>query len=327
MKRREFITLLSSAAAWPLAAPAQQPKRVPRIGVLWQGASAETHPYYRPLRYGFKDVGYAEGDLTFEDRFIDKDHLEKVDSLARELVDLKCDVLIGFTLAPALALRRATSTIPIVFVFNPNPVGSGLVSSLNHPGGNVTGVAHVSPYSAPKRVELLKDTIPGLSSVALIYDPYSALQFANRPELEDTRAAANQLGLSFESFDCGGPEALEEAISKASRFGAAILGNNNWHIFMPEQIAGLCIARKLAAIAPADVFPGAGLLMSYGPNWPKLVRSAGRLVKKILEGEKPENIPVEEPTEFDLVLNLKTAKAIGLQIPPIMLARATRVID
>lgn len=326
MRRRKFIGLTGGAAAWPLAARAQQRKR-PRIGVLWQGASAETHPYYWPLRDGFKSVGYAEGDLVFEDRFFDKDHPKNMDSLAQELVDLKCDVLIGFTLAPALALRRATSTIPIVFVFNPNPVGSGLVSSLNHPGGNVTGVAHVSPSSAQKRVELLRDTIPGLSSVALIYDPSSALQFANRPELEDTRAAANQLGLSFESLDCGGPEALEEAISKASRFGAAILGNNNWHVFMPERIADLCIARKLAAIAPADVFPGAGLLMSYGPNWPKLVRSAGRLVKKILEGESPKNIPVEEPTEFDLVFNLKTTQAIGLQIPPIMLARATRIIE
>jgi putative ABC transport system substrate-binding protein len=332
MQRREFIGLICGAAAWPLAARAQQPKKAPRIGVLWQGQSAETHPYYRPLRESFKAVGYAEGDLIFEDRFADKNsgdarYLERLDLLAQQLVGLKCDVLIGFTLAPALALRRATSTAPIVFVFNPNPVGSGLVSSLNHPGGNVTGVAHVSPQSAPKRVELLRDTIPGLSSLALIYDPNPALQFANRPELEDTRAAANQLGLSFETFECGGSEVLEEAISKASKFGAAILGNNNWHVFMPERIADLCIARKLPAIAPADVFPGAGLLMSYGPNWTKLVRSVGRLVKKILEGENPKDIPVEEPTEFDLVFNLKTAQALGLQIPPIVLARATRVIE
>ena len=327
MRRREFIAAVGGTMVWPTAALAQRPMKVPRIGVLWQGQTAETHPYYRPLRDGFKDVGYVEGSLIFEDRFLDRDHPEKIDLLAKELVDLKCDVLIGFTLAPALALRRATSTVPIVFVFNPNPVGSGLVSSLNHPGGNVTGVAHVSPQSAPKRVELLRDTIPGLSSVALIHDPNPALQFANRPELEDTRAAANQLGLSFETFECGGPEGLEDAIAKASRFGATILGNNNWHVFMPERIADLCIARKLAAIAPADVFPRAGLLMSYGPNWTKLVRSAGRLVKKILEGESPTDIPVQEPIEFDLVFNLKTAQALGLRVPPIMLARATWVID
>lgn len=326
MKRREFIGLIGGAAMFPVAVRAQQPRKIPRIGVLWQGASAESHPYYRPLRDGFKEIGYGEGSIIFEDRFFDKNS-NNIDALARELVELKCDVLIGVTIPPALALRRATSTIPIVFVYNPNPVGSGLVSSLNRPGGNVTGIAHVTSYLAAKRVELLRDTIPALSSVAMIWDPSPGFQFATQPELEDTRKAANQLGLSFESFECSGPEGLEATFSKASRFGAAILGASVWHVFVLRQIAELAIAKKLPMIGQADAYPDAGLLISYGANWTTVAKDAAPLVKKILEGEKPENIPVQEPTRFDLVLNLATARALGLQIPPFMLARATRVID
>jgi putative tryptophan/tyrosine transport system substrate-binding protein len=326
MKRRNFLSLIGGAAAWPLAARAQQPMKVPRIGVLWQGASAETNPHYTSLRDGFKAVGYVEGSVIFEDRFFDNS-LEKAYLLAKQLVDLKCDVLIGVTATAALALRRATSTIPIVFVYNSNPVGSGLVSSLSHPGGNVTGVTHVSADLASKRVELLRDTIPGLSSVALIWDPYPAIQYINRAELEDTRTAANQLGLSFESFECGSPEVLEEAISKASRFGAAILGNSNWYPLEIKRIAELAIAGKLAVMGWTEFCSDAGFLMSYGADVQAVARAAAPLVKKILEGETPENIPVQQPTTLDLVFNLKTAQAIGLQIPPIMLARATRVID
>ena len=175
MKRREFITTLTGlAVAWPLAARAQQPKKVPRIGVLWQAESVEAQADLPSFRAGFKDVGYAEGDLIFEDRFRDSGSsgsLERLDSMAKELVDLKCDVLVGVAIPSSFALRRHTSTIPIVFVYNPNPAGSGLVKSLNHPGGNVTGVTQIHVDLAPKRVELLKDTIPGLSSAAMIWDP------------------------------------------------------------------------------------------------------------------------------------------------------------
>jgi putative ABC transport system substrate-binding protein len=327
MRRREFISALGGVAAWPVVAQAQQAKKIPRIGVLWQEGSAQTHPYWKPLRDGFKDVGYAQGDLIFEDRFMEKDHPERVDLLAKELVDLKCDVLIGVTIPPALALKRATSTIPIVFVFNSNPVASGVVSNFNHPGGNVTGITHIGSDVAAKRVEVLRDTIPGLSSVALIWDTTPAMQEANRPEREVTQAAASRLGLAYEMIDCGGPEALEEAISKASQFGAAVLMNSAWHVFNQKRIAELFIARKLAAVGQADVFADAGLLMTYGANWTSVARSAAPLVKKILDGEKAGDIPVHQPTAFDLVFNRKTAQAIGLQIPPIMLARATRVID
>jgi putative ABC transport system substrate-binding protein len=326
MRRRNFIGLLGGAAAWPLTARAQQPKRVPRIGVLWHSASAETHPYYTALRDGFKAVGYAESDLIFEDRFYNL-NLEKADLFAIELVELKCDVLIGVTVPPALALRRHTSTIPIVNVFNANPLGSGLVSSLNRPGGNVTAVATVHADTTSKRVELLRDSIPGLSTVALIFDPYPANLFVARPELEETRTAANRLGLSFEWFESGSPERLEEAISKASQFGAAILGISPWAFLERKRVAEVAIARKLPVLGPTDLFPDAGLLMSYGADEATVARSAAPVVKKILEGERPENIPVQQPTTFNLVFNLTTAKVIGRQIPPMVLALATRVIE
>jgi putative ABC transport system substrate-binding protein len=327
MRRREFIGLIGGAAAWPLAARAQQPRKVPLIGVLYQGKSAEMQPDYTWLREGFKAIGYVEGiNFIFEERYF-ANNQEKADLLAKELVDLKCDVLIGLTVVGALALRKYTSTVPIVFVYNSNPVGSGLVKSFSHPGGNVTGVTHVGANVASKRVELLRDTILGLSSVALIYDPFPGFQFINRAELEEVRTAANRLGLSFESFECDSLEVLDEAFSKASRFGATILGNSNWQGPEGKRVAELALARKVAAIGQASRFPETGLLMSYGTNWPSVARAVAPLVKKILEGEKPKNIPVQEPTTFELVFNLKTAQALGLQIPPIMLARATMVIE
>jgi putative tryptophan/tyrosine transport system substrate-binding protein len=326
MRRREFIGLVGAAVALPLATRAQQPKKVPRIGVLYQGKNAETQPDYTWLRDGFKAVGYADGSLDLEERYYNYNS-EKADLLAKELVDLKCDVLIGITAPAAFALRRATSTIPIVFAFIVDPVGSGLVSSLNHPGGNVTGIMHVASELASKRVELLTQAIPGLSSVALIFDPFPPIQAFNRAELEDARVAADRLGLSFESFDCSSIEVLDQAFSKSSRFGATILGNSVWNGPERKRVAELALAAKLAVIGPAEIFTEAGLLMSYGTNWPAVTRAAAPLVKKILEGEKPENIPVQRPTTFDLVFNLKTAHAIGLQIPPMMLALATRVID
>jgi putative ABC transport system substrate-binding protein len=302
MRRREFITTLGTAIACPLAARAQQPNKVPRIGVLWHSKNAETHPYFKVVRDGFKAVGYAEGDLIFEDRFYGL-NLEKADLFAKELVDLKCDVLIGVTVPAARALQRHTSTIPIVFVWNANPIPSGLVSSFNHPGGNITGVASSNAEIAAKRVELLRDTIPGLSSVAMIWDPFPALQYNNPIEVEDSRTAADRLGLSFASFECGSREGLEEAISRASRFGAAIFGNSNY-IFWEntlKRIAELAIARKLAVIGWTDFQPEAGFLMSYGADESVVARSAAPVVKKILEGVDPGNIPVQQPTAFDLV--------------------------
>jgi putative ABC transport system substrate-binding protein len=272
-----------------------------------------------------KAVGYVEGiNIILEERYINY-NAEKADLLAKELVDLKCDVLIGITTTSASALRRYTSTIPIVFAFSYNPVGVGLVASFCHPGGNVTGIAQATVAS--KRVELLRDTIPGLTSVALIYDPFPAIQLITRAELEDTRTAVSRLGLSFESIECGSLEVLDEACSKASRFGGTILGTNNWSGPEAKRVAELALTRKLAVIGPASRFSEAGLLMSYGANWPSITRAVAPLVKKILEGEKPENIPVQEPSTFELVINLKTAQAIGVQIPPIMLEQATRIID
>jgi len=161
----------------------------------------------------------------------------------------------------------------------------------------------------------------------MIWDPSPDIEFATRADMEDSRTAANQLELVFEPFECATPEGLEEVFSKASRFGAAIIANNHWIFLYRKRIAELAIAGKLAVMGPASLMVEAGLLMSYGANWWAVARSAAPLVKKILEGENPGNIPVQQPTVFELAYNLKTAQAIGLQIPPIMLARATNVID
>lgn len=328
MQRREFITLLGGAAVWPLPARAQQPRRVPVVGVLWHAANAqEEAAFSRPLKAGFTDLGYIEGKtIVFEERYPDEIK-ERFDAYAVELVGLKVDALIAGSIPAALACQRATSTIPVVLVANPDPVGLKLVASLARPGGNITGLSAVAFDLAAKRVQLLKEAISDLSRVALLVNP-SDPNGANRL-ISEIQPTADRLQLSFQAFEIGSPAEFRGAFNKIAEnhFGAVIVAQNSMYFQERKQIADLALANRLPTMVPADVFVEAGAFMSYGPNWPDIFYNAAGYVDRILKGAKPADLPVQQPTKFELAINLKTAKALGQNVPATMIARADKVIE
>ena len=328
MQRREFIGLIGGAAAWPLAARAQQQRRAPVVGVLWHAGSAkEEVAFSRPLKAGFTDLGYIEGKtIVFEERF-PAEEKERFDAYAIELVGLKVDALIAGSIPAAFACQRATSTIPIILVGNPDPVGLKLVSSLARPGGNITGLSAMAFDLAAKRVQLLKEAISDLSRVALLINP-SDPNGANRL-IAEIQPTGDRLQLSFQAFEVGSPAELEGAFKKIAenQFGAVVVAQHSMYFNERRQIANLALANRLPTMVPADVFVEAGALMSYGPSWPAIFSSAAGYVDRILKGAKPADLPIQQPTKFELAVNLKTAKAIGLTIPPTLLARADKVIE
>ena len=328
MQRREFIGLIGGAAAWPLAARAQQQRRAPVVGVLWHAGSAkEEVAFSRPLKAGFTDLGYIEGKtIVFEERF-PAEEKERFDAYAIELVGLKVDALIAGSIPAAFACQRATSTIPIILVGNPDPVGLKLVSSLARPGGNITGLSAMAFDLAAKRVQLLKEAISDLSRVALLINP-SDPNSANRL-IAEVQPTGDRLQLSFQAFEIGSPAELEGAFKKIAenQFGAVVVAQHSMYFNERRQIANLALANRLPTMVPADVFVEAGALMSYGPNWPAIFSSAAGYVDRILKGAKPADLPIQQPTKFELAINLKTAKAMGLTIPPTLLARADKVIE
>jgi putative ABC transport system substrate-binding protein len=329
MQRREFITLVGGATVWPVAAQALQPKKIPRIGILWHAATAEEEDAlgFRPaILASFAELGYVNGKTAiFEERYANEE-AERFQSLAAELVRLSVDVLVAVTLPSALAAQRATSTIPVVFVGPSDPVGLKLVASLARPGGNLTGLSALATELTAKRVELVKETIPGVSHFALVYDPaVSNYKF----EIAESRTAAERLALSFEAFEAGNALDLERVFSELGRrsFGGVILGVSPVISREKKRISDFALAHRLPVIGWTDPFVAAGALMSYGPDWPALFRAVPPYVDKILKGDKPAEIPVAQPTKFYLAINLKTAKMIGVDIPPTVLTRADRVIE
>ena len=327
MKRREFITLLgSAAAAWPLAARAQQTEKIARIGVLWHAGSAEEEAVFlRPLVEGIAKLGYIEGqNVIFEHRF-PAEQPERFKSMAAELAQLDLDVLITSAPAAAYAAKAATSTIPIVFIVIPDPVEGGLVDSLARPDGNITGYAVVDV--SPKRLQLFKETFADLSRVALLVNPdnrATAQRF-----IDQVQAAGGPLGLTVQPVEVHGSQGFERAFSQIPRDGKTGVITVFDAMFFNErrQMAEVAVAHGLPVMAPADVYVKAGLLMSYGPNITDLYRHAGVYVARILKGAKPSDLPVEQPIKYDFTINLKTAKALGLEIPPTLLARADEVIE
>jgi putative tryptophan/tyrosine transport system substrate-binding protein len=325
LKRREFITLIGgAAAALPIAAQAQQPGKVYRIGRISAG---ERLPH---LRDAFVDslraLGWIEGkNVVYEDRYAEN-RLDRLPELAAELVRLKVDVITAAgTLAP-LAAKRATSTIPIVMTSAGDPLGSGLVASLARPGGNVTGLSLMAPDLGGKRLELLKEILPGLSRVAVVWNaanPYSALVF------KETEHAAQALRIQVQSLEVRSPGDLDGALEAATRQQASALITVEDPLTLDhrQRIADFAAKNRLPAIYGLREFVDAGGFIAYGAHIADLMRRSAGYVDKILKGAKPADLPVEQPTKFELIINLKTAKALGLTVPPTLLTRADEVIE
>ena len=329
MRRREFITLLSGAAmASSFPARAQRPKKTPLVGQLWHAGSAEEEGNFLiAVQKGFKDLGYIEGqNIAFEYRFAAEQY-ERFNDFAAELVRLKVDVLIAVTRPAAIAAKRATTTIPIVFTAVPDPVASKLVDSLARPGGNITGVSNVGTDLSAKRLELFKETVVGMSSVALLLNPNDPL--VARRTLGDTERAASLSNLTIQPIEVRSPDELERAFSEMTdkRVDGLVLVLDPMLFNARRRIAELALAHRLPTMHPIRDAVESGMLMSYGPNPEAIFRSTPLYVDKILKGAKPEDLPVQQPTKFELVINIRTAKALGLTVSPMLLARADEVIE
>jgi putative ABC transport system substrate-binding protein len=329
MKRREFITLLGGAAAtWPLVARGQTRVKIPRIGVLWHAGSAEEEAIYLgAVRQGLSDFGYVEGqNIILENRF-PAENPERFVSLAAELAALNVNVLVAINRIAALAAQRATTTIPIVFVAVPDPVGSKLVASFAHPGGNITGLSNFAHDLTAKRVEFLKTTVPNVSRVALLVNPND--RDSAKIYLEEGRTAAEKLGLILLPIEIRTRDDLVPAFSKMGddQIDGVVEAQDGLFFVTRKDIADLAMARRLPLLVFSRETAEAGALASYGPSNSAIFRRAGYYIDKILKGAKPADLPVEQPTKFEFIINLKTAKALGLTVPPTLLTTADEVIE
>jgi putative tryptophan/tyrosine transport system substrate-binding protein len=329
MRRRDFITLLGgAAAAWPIAARAQQSKDTPTVGVLWHAGSAEEEDVYLSvLVKAFNDLGYVEGKNIHLDHRFPAENPDRYRTLGQELIDAKPDAIVAVTVAGAVALKQLTSTIPIVFVLVPDPIASGLVESLARPGGNATGLSLMSVDLSGKRLELLKEAVPNLSRVALLLDLFSPLK---ERQIKANQTAAEALGISLWPAEISAPDEIEPVFSKIAQDRAdAVMRVSGSFLFNERARVG---AAALAHRLPIMTYIGEevqkhGFLMSYGADFPDYFRRAVAYTDRILKGAKPADLPVEQPTKFKLVLNLKTAKALGLTFPQALVVSADEVIE
>ena len=328
-------TALASALALvmlaaPLFAEAQQPSATPRIGFLSLNLTAGDPRPREAFFQGLRDLGYIEGKNLLIEYRDPQGKPDRFPALAAELAALKVDLIVtgGGTLG-AMAAKRATSTIPVVFGAVGDPVGEGLVSSLARPGGNVTGLAVNSPELASKSLELLKQAIPGLSRVALLHKPDASPPAATKQRLETWKAAARALGMRLQVVEARGPEDFERAFSDMTRERAGALTVVSTPVFdaEPRRLVDLAARHRLPAVYTFKPYADAGGLMSYGPDISDLFRRAATYVDKILKGAKPGELPVEQPIKFELVVNLKTARSLGLTLPQTLLQRADQVIE
>jgi putative ABC transport system substrate-binding protein len=326
MRRREFITLLGgAAAAWPRAVRAQQPPRVARIGYLaltaaWQHASGGSDAF----RAGLRDLGYVEGkNLQIEFRFAEGNE-DRLPALATELVSLNVDVIVTYATG-VYAARQATATIPIVVASGGDLVAMGIIASLSHPGGNITGSTFFFPELAAKRLELLKELVPSMSRAGILMVRGNP---ANGLALQTTGAAANALRVELRSIEVGGPNDFESAFSALAdnQVDGFVVWDHTLFIANAAAIAALATKHHLPSIGPLEL-PANGGLMAYGVNFADLFRRAATFVDKILKGAKPGDIPVEQATRFKTILNLKIANALGLDVPTSILLRADEVIE
>jgi len=325
MMRREFIALLGGAAAWPVAARAQQPGKLRTIGFLGQSTRSAASEWVAAFVQRLRELGWMEGrTITIEYRW-SEGREERFAEIAAELVRLKVDVILTSGTPEVLAAKQATSVIPIVFATAGDPVGNGLIASLARPGGNVTGMSLQSNDTAGKRVELLREVVPSLRRLAILANvgnPFSVL------ELGEAQAAARALGLEVDTLEIRRPEDIAPAFEALKGRAQALyvcadgLVNAN-----RIRINTLALSVRLPTIHGYRDYVEAGGLMSYGANLPDLFRRSADYVDKILRGAKPADIPVEQPTKFDLVINLTTAKALGIAVPLPLSGRADEIFE
>jgi putative tryptophan/tyrosine transport system substrate-binding protein len=327
--RREFITLLGGAAAWPLAAHAQQPG-LPVVGFLNAASPDQFARVVEAFRVGMTELGYVEGrNVTIEYRWAEG-HYERLPALATDLVSRRANVIAtGSATSAALAAKAASSAIPIVFMLGTDPVEVGLVASLSRPGGNLTGVTTLNVEIVPKRLEALRELQPTTSIMAVLVNPinYSGTIEA---DLKQVRSAAQALGLQTVHILQASTEAdLDIAFSRLVQLGAGglVISADTFFSGQSQQLAALALRHAVPTVSPYREFVTAGGLMSYGASITDLYRLVGVYVGRILKGEKPADLPVQQATKLELVLNLKTAKALGLDMPATVLARADEVIE
>ena len=323
MRRRAFITLIGGAVTWPLAARGQQAESTPRIGLLWPGDAPPASPRMESFRQGLRALGFVDGqNIAIELRYAQRGP-QQLPELAAELISLKVGVILApGDLAPKVA-QQATETIPIV-AGGDDILGAGVVASLSRPGGNTTGLTILSPELSAKRLEILRDIIPGLSRVTALSDPTTGASQATI-----TTSAALSLNLKLQVLEVRRREDVAGAVRAARNSQAEALNVFSTPILasLHREIIAFAAEYRLPAIYPWKEHVEAGGLVSYGPNLAAIWRQFGIIVAKVLKGVRPADLPVEQPTKFELVVNLRTAKSLGLSIPPSVLLRADEVIE
>jgi putative tryptophan/tyrosine transport system substrate-binding protein len=327
MKRREFISLVvvGSAVTWPLVARAQQSAKIARIGYLNLGPASASSSRVEALRVGLRDLGWIEGkNIVIEFRWADS--VDQLPGLAAELVRMNVDVIFAPSSTIVEPARQATKTIPIVFASHADPVGTGHVASLPRPGGNITGLSELTTEIDAKALEMWKEVLPQTTQIGVLWNPTTPSQV---PGLQSVKAAGERLGLALHIVPAATAEEFDAALASLARenVGGVFVMPAPVTVYQSALLAELALKHRLATIFGAKENVVAGGLMSYGVDRIDLYRRAALYIDKILKGAKPAELPVEQPTKFELVVNLKAARALGIEIPPTLLARADEVIE
>ena len=325
MQRREFITVLSGAAAWSLSAQAQQPA-VPVIGLLSSASSHDYGPMIATFRKALGETGFIEGqNVRIEYRWADEQY-DRLPALANQLVRDRVALILAASTPAALAVKLATKTIPIVFAIGGDPVRTGLVESLSRPGGNITGAAHLNVETAPKRLELLHELLPAQQIVGLLINPTNPL---GGPIEEGVQTAASSLGLKLQVLHARTDEEIDAVFAslRELKVGALVIGTDPLFTSRAEKLGALSLRFKMPAIYQYRTFTAAGGVLSYGGNITDSYYHAGLYAGRILKGEKPADLPVQLSTKVELFLNLKSAEALGIKPPLSLLGRADEVIE
>jgi putative ABC transport system substrate-binding protein len=326
MRRRQFMALVGAGVAWPLSVHAQYTGKVYRIGFLGNSTAALESNLVEPFRDGLRELGYQEGrNVTIEYRWAEGKY-ERFPSLVAELIASKVDVIVTAGTPATLAVKKATPSIPLVMVAVGDPIGTGIVASLGQPGGNITGLSSIAPELEGKRLELLREIIPKLSHIAVLWNPVNPFHNAS---LKQAQAAAQTLRMKVQSVAVRTREDLDDAFASLlrERPGALLVLADRVFLHDRARLMNFAAANRLPGVYAYRELVEAGGLMSFGPSYADMHRRAATFVDKILKGAKPADLPVEQPTKFELVINLKSAKAIGLVVPPTLLARADEVIE